>query len=108
MREGDYLNRELGQAYMCLCNNYGGGIENIFHWYPQNDQWWITGFNPKHVGKIDVHKQVMIGSVDFSGYEELYKSLIYTGNKDNDDYVYAADKYLISDDVHHKIWLCWY
>ena len=104
MREGDYLNRELGQAYMCLCNNYGGGIENIFHWYPQNDQWWITGFNPKHVGKIDVHKQVMVGSVDFSGFEELYKKLKEEMDLEENK---AKMEYLFFDDTHNAIWIIW-
>jgi len=104
VREGDYLNRELGQAYMCLCNNYGGGIENIFHWYPQNDQWWITGFNPKHVGKIDVHKQVMVGSVDFSGFEELYKKLKEEMDLEENK---AKMEYLSFDDTHNAIWIIW-
>ncbi len=52
--------------------NYEGenDIENIFAWEPDEDQWWITGFNPKTVGKADFKKQVMIGSVDFSGYKD--------------------------------------
>jgi len=88
--------------------NYGGGIENIFHWYPQNDQWWITGFNPEHVGKVDVHKQVMVGSVDFSGFEELYENLIDTMNEESDYYNKNAMLYLIPDDNFHKVWICWY
>jgi len=88
---------------MCLCSNYGG-IENIFHWYPQNDQWWITGFNPKHVGKIDVHKQVMVGSIDFSGFEELYWAF-----EENITAKYQnLLKFLVFDEQRHNVWICWY
>ena len=87
---------------MCLCSNYGG-IENIFHWYPQNDQWWITGFNPEHVGKVDVHKQVMVGSVDFSENEELYKNF----KVENENRSIVKD-FLIFDKDNLTVWLCWH
>ena len=83
--------------------NYSGGIENIFHWYPQNDQWWITGFNPEHVGKVDVHKQVMVGSVDFSENEELYKNF----KVENENRSIVKD-FLIFDKDNLTVWLCWH
>ena len=41
-------------------------IDNIFSWRPIEDQWWITGFNPKYkYEQADAKNQVMIGSVEF-------------------------------------------
>ena len=88
-----------------LYNYYGENSEQIFGWNPNEEQWWITGFNPKHVGKIDVHKQVMIGCVNFSGYEDLYKKI--NAAKDSFGYV-EKKKYLFFDEGNYCLWICWY
>lgn len=50
-----------------LYNYYGSSnIENILSYQPTENQWWITGFNPEHVGLADVNKEVIDACVDFS------------------------------------------
>ena len=139
MREGDYLNLGAGAEmgiYYCtdwlteipeeidhyvadtnftmpmeiyLYNNYGGFYEKIFAWTPNEEQWWITGFNPNHVDRVDVNTEVMIGRVDFSGYEDLYCQLKNTTNEEYiNTYNEAAVKYLIFDDNNYYVWTIWY
>ena len=53
-------------------------IENIFCWAPDEQdekQWWITGFNPNFYFPIDPNQMVTLGSVDFTGYEDMYDAL---------------------------------
>ena len=73
---------------MCLRGNYGGFYEKIFAWSPNEEQWWITGFNPNHVDRVDVNTEVLIGCVDFSGYEDLYKKI----NAAKDSFGYVEKK----------------
>lgn len=55
-----------------LYNYYGANnIENIFCWAPYEEQWWITGFNPKF-NQPNVSKMVSIGSIDFIGREDMF------------------------------------
>lgn len=30
-----------------LYENQNGSYTTLFNWYPENPQWWITGFNPE-------------------------------------------------------------
>ena len=89
-------------------------INNLISWEPETDQWWITGFNPSTVGKADVKKQVMIGSVDFSQYtdstgsNDMYERLKNTANIESDFYNNAAVKYCIFDDINKTVWIMWY
>ena len=78
-------------------------IDCIYNWSPTAPQWWITGFNPEYVGKVDVTKYVMIGTVDFSGREEMYKSLKYKYEKNN-----PLSPYVYFDKDASVMWLCWY
>ena len=51
-------------------------IDNIFSWRPIEDQWWITGFNPKCKDeKADAKNQIMIGSVQFPN-GEMYEAFV--------------------------------
>lgn len=77
-------------------------IEPIFNWKPMNNQWWITGFNP-NCKEIDVTKQVMIGSLDFSEHKDMYESLKIEVSKDSN-----LNKYAIFDDSNSTVWINWY
>ena len=89
---------------MCLCGNYGSFYEKIFAWTPNEEQWWITGFNPEHVGTVDVHKQVMVGCVDFSGCADFYKAFKEEMNLEENK---AKREYLFFDDIHNAVWIMW-
>ena len=65
-----------------------------------NNQWWITGFNPNY-SDIDVEKQVLLGTVDFSEHQNMYTSLKENINQDNQNYV-------IFDDANYKVWISFY
>ena len=76
-------------------------IDDIFSWRPIEDQWWITGFNPKYKDeKADAKNQVMIGSVQFPN-DKMYEAIKMNVR------VYQK-QYAIFDDAHYTIWLCWY
>ena len=89
-------------------------IDNIFSWRPIEDQWLITGFNPEYKGeKANAKNQVMIGSVDFSKYNEydengevinkMYEALKGIVSRDT-----KKSQYMIFDDTNKTVWICWY
>ena len=90
--------------------NYNGekDIDCIYNYSPTDLQWWITGFNPEYVGKVDVTKYVMIGTVDFTGHEEMYEKLENTADKKDKNYNIATEKYCIFDDDIKTVWIYWY
>ncbi len=84
--------------------NSSSDIDNILSWEPNQEQWWITGFNPQYEGTVDVKKQVMIGSIDFTGRDNMYEAFI--------EYItHSSDgKYVVYDEKGESkvIWICWY
>ncbi len=84
-------------------------VENKFSWAPEENQWWITGFNPKYVGKVDVKKQVMIGSVDFSKFTTVDgKNVMYSKfEKDISEYNYELLDFMTFDKENDIVWLLW-
>ena len=82
--------------------NSANDIEQIFSWKPENTQWWITGFNPNY-SDIDVEKQVLTGTIDFSEHTDMYESL-----KENIGENKGNEKYIIFDDVNYKLWISFY
>jgi len=82
-------------------------IDCIYNYSPTDPQWWITGFNPEYVGKVDVTKYVMIGTVDFTGHEEMYEALEKTSYLEEKNYNKATKYYTVFDDENHTVWLCW-
>jgi len=93
-----------------LYNNYGSSnIENIFSWQPSEEQWWITGFNPEHVGIADMTKQVMVACVDFSEYTDANgKNEMYDELKDALEELELDKKYVILDEDEEIVWIMWY
>lgn len=86
-----------------------GGVEykNVFSWEPYEYQWWITGFNPDYVNKVNIKNLVSIGCVDFTGYDELYNSLkreMFTNIENTPFIIFDGDE----DDEIKTIWFNWY
>lgn len=77
-------------------------VDHIFSWRPVNKQWWITGFNPKKPD-ANASRQILIGTIDFSSYKEMYKSLKNNTIKDRD-----MKNFVIFDDSKYLVWICWY
>ena len=49
-------------------------IRHMLRRMPDVKQWWITGFNPRYKNPVP-HIMTTIGSINFSGHEELFESL---------------------------------
>lgn len=98
----DAVNFEVPMT-LNLYNYYSeNNIEHIFSWKPQNNQWWITGFNTNYPN-VDVTKQVIIGSINFSEHKDMYNSLKEQTLKNNN-----LKDFIIFDDTKSTIWICWY
>ncbi len=66
----------------------------------------LTDINTEN--DIDVDKQVMICSVDFSDNVEMYNALKNTANIESVFYNEEIVKYGIFDDNNTILWLVWY
>ena len=78
-------------------------IQTVFNWFPENPQWWITGFAYDKT-YTNIKNQVVIGSVDFSKHEEMYETLKrYTTSVEPE-----LSKFSVFDDANKTIWICWY
>ena len=83
--------------------------ERIYCWAPEDEQWWIGGFNPKF-NSPNVHDMVMLASIDFTDNkpddcidtEELYWSF-KTQNSSSAEEHYE----LIFDDNTYIVWVIW-
>jgi len=66
---------------------------------PDEDQWWITGFNP-YVTEPNPEKMVMVSSIDFSGQFGMYQEFKNS---------YEPSEYLniIFDDKLEMVWMLW-
>lgn len=88
-----------------LYNYYGeNNIENVFSWAPDEPQWWITGFNPDFT-EPNPNKMVSLGTVDFTGREEMFDDLENAMNFDDNKDI---KDYLIFDEDGHTVWVIWY
>lgn len=86
-----------------LYNYYGKNyIENIFSWAPNEEQWWITGFNPDF-SDPNVNDMVSLGTIDFSEHEDMFNSL--KNNVMEDEYL---KDFMIFDEDGHTVWLIWW
>ncbi len=83
---------------LSLYNCYGESVENVFTWAPDDRQWWITGFNPRYT-EANPYNMITVGSVDFTGYEEMYNSF-----KSKYD---TGDNNMIFDNEFHTVWIVW-
>lgn len=88
---------------LSLYNYYSEeNIECIFNWAPKDKQWWITGFNPEFDDPNE-EDMVLIGKIDFSGYEELYRGLELSIEA---KYTYLRDNILFDTD-NYIVWVVW-
>jgi hypothetical protein len=86
-----------------LYNYYSkDNIENVFCWLPNQELWWITGFNPTF-NRPDVNKMVSLGSIDFIGREDMYDQLKISVESDSN-----LKDFMIFDEDGHTIWLIWW
>ena len=74
---------------MCLCGNYGSFYEKIFAWTPNEEQWWITGFNPEFT-KPDPYNMTMLCSVNFET-EDFFEAFIATYKPDNEEIIFYTE-----------------
>ena len=77
---------------LSLYDYYYGVFHPVFNWFPDNPQWWITGFNPNETYH-EAEKQYMVGSVCFIDHDDMYKTLrCFCGqllvNKAASDYIF--------------------
>ena len=86
-----------------LYNYYSkDNIENVFCWSPNQEQWWITGFNPNFTSS-DPEIMVTLGSVDFTGHEDMYEALKSDITKKSPDLL----DFLIFDNDNYTVWILW-
>ena len=89
--------------YNMNCSLYEAKEKNtyspIYNWYPQQNQWWTTGFAPNH-DKIDSKKMRQISSVQFStkGMYDAFKKSV--GGE-------IEDEEIIFDEYEMKVWFVW-
>ena len=87
---------------LSLYNVYDESVENVFSWAPNEEQWWIAGFNTNYA-EPEPDIMTMICSVDFTGHEEMYErfkktSYILTG---------SGTTSFTYDDIYHTVWIVW-
>ncbi|SDA32699.1 protein of unknown function [Ruminococcus sp. YE71] len=92
---------------LSLYNYYSSdNIIPIYNWAPEEEQWWITGFNSNEY-LPDPNKMVYIASVDFSGNALFYEAIKNADpNKDYHGYLYADN--IIFDDKTKTVWFQWF
>ena len=80
-------------------------LENIYSWAPPttNPQWWVTGFSPEEVGKVDANKLVHVSCVDFSQFTENGVNDMYQKFWDNN----KGKSTILFYDVNYTIWFMW-
>lgn len=83
-------------------------IEPLFHWYPNEPQWWITGFDYSHhdANAYQIHN---IGYLDFSENTTMFESTMYSEHCDdlyNKPETKIRDS-MIFDTENQYVWLMW-
>lgn len=72
-------------------------------------QWWITGFNPDWVGRVDKKTQAVIRRVDFSKFtDQNGDNKLYQALKDRTLGLEYERTFVNFDDDNKTVWLCWY
>ena len=88
---------------LSLYQKYGkSAYSSYYHWLPDMEQWWITGFVPNiYDYGVTAEELLQIASVDFSKQPELLGDL-----KSKYEHEWQAD-YLIFDEKDNTLWLIW-
>ena len=73
---------------------------------PDEEQWWITGFNPKYKNP-DPDVMVSVVTIDLSEHIDFYNAI-----SDPDNAIYVNKKFnkehVIFDDASKTVWIQWY
>ena len=87
---------------LSLYNCYSkDNIENVFNWYPNTPQWWITGFNPSFT-EPDSDIMQIIGTVNLCDRPAMYDGL--KNYAQNEAKIFES---LIFDDKQQIVWVLW-
>ncbi len=98
----DAIDFELPMTLSLYNYNSASNIQHVFSWMPDVKQWWITGFNPRYKYP-DPDIMTTIGSVNFSGHEELFESLKQSAENRDDE----KGEIFLFDEERSTVWICW-
>ena len=84
-------------------------IEPLFHWYPNEPQWWITGFDYSHhdANAYQIHN---IGYLDFSGDTNMFEKIHQSENNYYNRELSMDKKlypHLVFDTQNYYVWFIW-
>ncbi len=85
-------------------------ISSSFNWYPNADQWWITGFDYTRQSP-NPDSLVTTGYIDFSDHIDMYEKIKDSQKLDDNKKLPNAMNlypYLIFDETNHYVWFMWY
>lgn len=90
---------------LSLYNHDDDSYTNVFCWYPNDKQWWITGFNARsEFTNPEPDKMIAIGSIDFSSEACLYDDFKST---EMEEKLISLNNYFYFDDENHILWILW-
>ena len=105
----DVIDFEVPMTLSLYSYNSNTDIDTIFAWAPDEPQWWVTGFsgqNPEFLYP-DENKMVAVGSIDLSGYTDIYEGLKKEKYDENgSEKKRLINRYLVFDDTSSTVWVC--
>lgn len=99
----DVVDFELPMSLSLYNYHSADDIVNIFNWHPNEEQWWVTGFNPEY-GDANPELMVSMGKIDFTGKEELFEAIVYS---DEEAWRNMAKDQIIFDEDGQILWIMW-
>ncbi len=100
----DAIDFELPMTLSLYYYHSPSDIDNVFHWQPNDNQWWITGFRTDSDYELPWGQyMVSAGTIDFTGHEEMFNALKNSMKPRNLKY----SKYFIFDEDGHTLWIMW-
>ena len=109
-----HFNAVTESINMSLCtyllpSEPNGEIQSLYKWFPDEKQWWITGFDySKH--RVNADSLVNIGYLDFSDDTEMFEKIKYSNNNIFNVELTSDKKLfpnLIFDEENYYVWLIW-
>ena len=78
-------------------------IQTIVNWYPDDPQWWITGFSGarKEFRHPRANRLFVIGCIDLGKFKDGFMQSLYRTGKNK-----QASKYIVNDE-DNSIWVYW-
>lgn len=99
----DAIDYELPMTLYLYNYHSKDDIETVFNWEPKDEQWWITGFNPKFTEPVP-EEMVVIGTIDFSSNKYVYNSF----KNARCEYHKISENNIVFDDENYKVWVIWH